>query len=189
MEVVMYGLVNKAIKDLIVENFTIQAWDAVCEKANVANTDFVSMQTYPDSVTYSLVSAASDVLKMPPDAILYEFGKYWILYTAKEGYGDLMNLFGTDLKTCLINLNSMHARMGMSMPELTAPRFVVTEKSKDVFFVEYHSKRPGLCPMVKGLLEGLVEKFNENAKVDYTENSDGKANKIFKIQLLESKLR
>lgn len=182
----MYGLVNKAIKDLIVENFTTQAWDEVCVKANVANTDFVSMQTYPDAVTYSLVGAASEVLKIPADSILYEFGKYWILYTAKEGYGELMNLFGNDLKTCLTNLNSMHARMGMSMPELTAPRFVVTEQSKDTFLVEYHSKRPSLCPMVKGLLEGLVEKFNENAKVDYTENSDGNANKVFKIQLLRS---
>ena len=42
----MYGLVNKAIKDLVVKEFGDQTWDDVCKMAGFDEGDFVGM-VYP----------------------------------------------------------------------------------------------------------------------------------------------
>lgn len=161
----MYGMVNQAVKDLVVTKFGNETWMRICEKANIPSEDFVFMQYYPDKLTYELVGAASGELSLSPAVVLSEFGKHWVLYTAKEGYGPMMDLFGADFKSCLKNLNNLHARMGMTMPNLTPPRFTFSEINENTYEVCYQSKREGLCPMVQGLLEGLAQKYGTEASI------------------------
>lgn len=179
----MYGLVNQAIKDLVLNKFGEQKWKQVCTEAQVPENDFVSMHYYEDAITYKLVGSASKVLQIPAEVVLEEFGKYWVLYTANNGYGPLMDLFGTDFKSCLQNLNNLHSRMGMTMPQLSPPNFKFKEITADVYEVEYISKRQGLCPMVKGLLIGLAEKYRVKTKIDFNENMQAQT-KTFTIQIL-----
>lgn len=178
----MYGLVNQAIKDLVVTSFGENEWVKICELSKIDTTDFVSMQYYPDELTYGLVGSASKVLMLEPSKILNEFGKYFILYTDKAGYGALMNLFGQDFKSCLQNLNNLHSRMGMTMPQLSPPKFSFKEIDNSYYQVEYFSKRAGLCPMVIGLLEGLAKKYNVNAEIKFEEID---STKMFHIKILE----
>ena len=56
----MYGLVNKAIEDLVVSNFGEDKWEAIKAKAGVDVEVFVSNEAYPDDITYNLVGAASE---------------------------------------------------------------------------------------------------------------------------------
>lgn len=177
----MYGLVNQAVKDLVVTQFGEEKWNAICEEAKSPTKDFVNMQYYPDAVTYNLVGAASKHLGLPAEAILTEFGKYWVLYTAKTGYGPIMDLFGHDYKSCLAGLNNLHGRMGLSMPELAPPRFNFKECAPNIYHVEYQSKRTGLEPFVKGLLMGLAAKFD--TKVDIRLLTD-EQKRIFEIHVL-----
>ncbi len=180
----MYGMVNQAIKGLVVSQFGDQAWSKICERAQLPPEDFVFMQYYPDKVTYDLVGAASAELKLSPEVVLREFGKYWVLYTAKEGYGPIMDLFGADYKSCLKNLNNLHARMGMTMPSLTPPRFVFSEESPTMYIVSYFSKRAGLSPMVAGLLEGLATKYNVKAEVQMITDGVDQEEKKCRITVL-----
>lgn len=181
----MYGLVNQAIKDLVTKQFGEEPWKKICDETKISTDDFVSLQYYPDPLTYQLVGSASKVLNLPANAILYEFGKYWVLYTAREGYGSLMDLFGHDYKSCLENLNNLHARMGMTMPNLSPPRFQFTEVSPTQYVLEYFSKRAGLCPMVEGLLMGLAEKHNKKVKIQLDAEATTSGRNIFNIQILE----
>lgn len=180
----MYGMVNQAIKDLVLSKFGETSWNNICQSAKVPSEDFIFMQYYPDAVTYQLVGAASQELKLPADVILREFGKHWVLYTAKEGYGPMMDLFGGDFTTCLKNLNNLHARMGMTMPSLTPPGFTFAEESATSYLVTYTSKRQGLCPMVIGLLEGLAAKYDTKAKIELLNDDDSASEKNFRITLL-----
>lgn len=177
----MYGMVNQAIKDLVRTRFGDMAWKNIAERANVSFEDFVFMEYYPDHITYELVGAASEELKLAPDVILSEFGKHWILYTAKEGYGPLMDLFGSDFPTCLKNLNSLHDRMGMTMPNLKPPRFEFEEVSLGCYILTYFSKRPGLSPMVLGLLQGLAIKFGVDAEIEFFEKPET-GEKCFRVK-------
>lgn len=184
----MYGMVNQAIKDLVVSRFGEEPWTRICASAHIPQEDFIFMQYYPDQITYQLVGAASQELKLPAEVILKEFGKHWVLYTAKEGYGALMDLFGASYQHCLQNLNSLHARMGMTMPQLSPPRFEFSALDEKTYTVTYHSKRSGLCPMVIGLLEGLAEKYKVRAHIELLEvppHSTEGSPKTFKISILE----
>lgn len=179
----MYGMVNQAIKDLVVSKFGTEGWMKICAHAGIAEDDFVFMQYYPDKLTYELVGAAAKELKLPAEAILKEFGKHWVLYTAKEGYGAMMDLFGVDYKSCLKNLNNLHARMGMTMPHLSPPRFSFHEEHENCYIISYFSKRPGLCPMVIGLLEGLAAKYGVIAQIELLQDS-GAEEKKFMIEIM-----
>lgn len=57
------------------------------------------------------------------------------------------------------NLDALHTRLALSMPELRPPSFVVTEVAEQQLLVEYYSTRAGLAPMVIGLLEGVGDMF------------------------------
>ena len=58
----MYGLVNKAVEELVVSNFGEDKWELIKSKAGVDVDVFISNESYPDSMTYDLVGAASEVL-------------------------------------------------------------------------------------------------------------------------------
>jgi len=66
----MYGLINKAIEDMITGQFGGEQWAQIKKKAGLNIEAFVCMHKYPDKVTYGLVAAASEVLKMPPNDFL-----------------------------------------------------------------------------------------------------------------------
>ena len=83
----MYGLINKAIKGLVLEGFGEDAWKRIINRAQIEDDEFLSMQAYDDSLTYDLVAAATEELGLPAETILESFGGYWVQYTAVEGYG------------------------------------------------------------------------------------------------------
>ena len=122
----MYGLVNKGVQDLVVTKFGKEKWEEIKKKADI-DESFVSMNPYPDEITYNLVAAASEVLGLPPDKILETFGEYWITYTAREGYGEMLKLAGDNFSEFVQNLDNLHARVGLSFPKLKPPGFHCTE--------------------------------------------------------------
>lgn len=179
----MYGLVNQAVKDMVISGHGEDMWLQICKGAGVASTDFVNMEQYPDKTTYDLVGSASKLLNLPAETILREFGKHWVLYTAREGYGPIMDLFGADFKSCLKNLNNLHSRMGMSMPQLVPPSFTFKELDAKNYELIYSSKRKGLCPMVLGQLEGLAAKFKVDISVSLKKDIDEGSDKVILIHL------
>ena len=179
----MYGLVNQAIKDMVIERFGDSKWAEICSIASCPSEDFQLMQSYPDTITYGLVGGASRALQVQPEALLEEFGEYWIRFTADKGYGELLNLFGSDLRACLKNLNHMHARMGAMMPELQPPRFSVEEQSPGTILLRYFSKRAGLAPMVVGLLRGLARRHGNEVSIVHHPRTEGQDHECFSVTI------
>jgi hypothetical protein len=155
----MYGLVNSGLADYVRRNYDTETWDMIVAKSGVSSEVFVSMESYPDEVTYNLVVAAAEVLGQDVAKILEGFGEHWVLVTAKEGYGSLLGMFGDNMKDFLKNLDSMHARMGTTFPKLRPPSFVCRDIDATTSELEYHSERAGLTPFVVGLLKGLGKYF------------------------------
>ena len=165
----MYGLVNKAIKDLVSTNFGEEKWREICQLAGHAEEDFIGMNPYPDKLTFDLVQHASSVLNLTSEEILEAFGEYWILYTADEGYGDLMNLTGSTFVEFLSNLDMLHYRINNIMPELRAPQFSTRNEQEDSVELEYFSHREGMIPMLHGLIKGLGKRFDLNVSIEHIE--------------------
>lgn len=165
----MYGLVNKAIKDLVTERFGKDKWDQIALMSNFEDEEFVSMNSYPDELTYTFVKNASKLLGADASVILEAFGEYWILFTAQEGYGELMDLTGSSLVEFLNNLDILHSRMNSLMPHLEPPQFRTENLTENSVELVYTSKRQGMAPMCLGLIKGLGKRFKiDSLKVKQT---------------------
>jgi hypothetical protein len=183
----MYGLVNKAIEDLVLREHGPEAWARIADRAGFEDAGFISMDAYPDAVTYGLVSAASIELDVPPEQLLEAFGHFWILYTAREGYGELLDLSGRSFEEFLFNLDNLHTRLGLSMPDLRPPSFECEKLDGKTFRLHYRSERQGLTPMVVGLIRGLADKFG--LAIDLRIEADrrgGADHDVFLIELRSS---
>lgn len=112
----MYGMVNKAVEDMVCSNYSEAVWEKIKLRAGVDVDVFMSNESYSDDITYRLVGAASEVLQLPAEQILIGFGEHWVLHTAQEGYGGLMSAAGKNLPDFLRNLPRFHDRVAMIFP-------------------------------------------------------------------------
>jgi hypothetical protein len=179
----MYGLVNKAVEGLVCSRYGEATWTQIQERVGADAVGFVSTEAYPDEVTYRLVAATSEVLGAPVPVVLEALGEHWILHTAREGYGELMSMFGATLREFLANLDTMHTRVGLSLPELRPPNFVVRDAGPGAVELEYHSTREALAPMVVGLLKGLGRRFGERVAVEHVHGRDRGGFDLFRVEL------
>ena len=180
----MYGLVNKAIEDMVCTRFGDEAWSAICEKANVGTEVFVCMDSYPDDITYQLVGAASEVLNLSVPDVLKAFGEYWVEYTGEEGYGEMLSVCGSTIQEFLQNLDALHSRVGMIYPELMPPSFCCTDVTSHSLHLHYYSKRQGLAPMVVGLLQGLGTRFHVTLETTQLEfKGSGSDHDVFFVEI------
>ena len=179
----MYGLVNKAIQDLVVTRFGEDKWDAIRTKAGVDTEVFISNDGYPDEVTYQLVGAAVEVLGVPADQILIAFGEHWVLETAAKSYGPMMKAGGDSLRDFLVNLPNFHTRVAMIYPHLEPPRFECSDVTDDGLKLHYHTHRPGLTSFVTGLIQGLGKYYDTACSSEVIERKDeGADHDVFDVR-------
>lgn len=162
----MYGLVNKAVEQLVLVHHGEAVWKEIAKKANISQP-FIAMDTYPDQVTFDLVAAASEVLDAPASDILEAFGEHWIRFTVEDGYEGIMSLYGTTVQEFLSNMDTLHAQIKLSFPELRPPSISCEEQADGQLLVSYHSERAGLAPMLVGLLKGLGKRFSTPVNIEY----------------------
>ncbi len=165
----MYGMVNKAVEEMVVMHHGEPVWERIKAKAGVDVDVFMSNESYSDDVTYDLVGAASEVLGVPAEQILIGFGEHWVLHTAQEGYGGLMIAAGKTLPEFLKNLPNFHSRVAMIFPKLRPPRFECSDFTDRSLRLHYFSHRVGLAPFVVGLMQGLGKMFGTPVTVRLAE--------------------
>ena len=181
----MYGLINKAIHDFVLDQFDKETWDRITERAGVPGKVYEPMTQYPDAETYTLVASASDVLKMAPEDILVGFGRYWVIYTGLHGYGDLMKSSGNSFEEFVANLDQLHTRVGLAFNDLKPPSFRIKREDVGTLLVTYTSERPGLVPLVEGLFHGLAERFGQSIEIEHLGPGHGEHDELFRITVLK----
>lgn len=178
----MYGIVNKAIQELITDQFGQNSWELIKNHSGVEEDLFLSNEPYPDEITYKLAGSASHILELSVSQVLNALGEYWILNTAKLKYGGLMDAGGITLKEFLIHLPIFHNRIMLIYPKLTPPEFKVSNIMDRSIQVHYHSQRLGLQEFVRGLLFGLAKMFKTEVTVELIQSRDnGADHEIFKV--------
>ena len=178
----MYGIVNKAIEDLVTENFGADKWEAIRKRSGVNVDFFLSNEPYDDIITYQLAEAVSAEMNIPLGDVFFVFGEYWVLKTGKEKYGGLMEAGGANLREFLVNLPSFHNRIMLIYPKLTPPEFKTSHIEESSIHIHYHSKRAGLKEFVKGLLSGLGKMYQTDVVIELLQSREqGADHEIFKV--------
>ncbi len=178
----MYGIVNKAIEDLVKENFGEEKWDAVKKRSGIDVDFFISNEPYNDDITYKLAGAISEEMNVEVKTVLQLLGEWWILRTTKEKYGGLLQAGGNNLKEFLTNLPVFHNHIMMIYPKLTPPEFKVSDIEEKSIHIHYYSKREGLQEFVRGLLVGLGKMYETPVEIMLLESrDDGSNHEVFKV--------
>jgi hypothetical protein len=178
----MYGIVNRAIEDLVKENFGEEKWNAILKRSGVEHDFFISNEPYDDDVTYKLAFATTEETGLSLAQVLTILGEWWVLRTSKEKYGGLMEAGGDSLKAFLVNLPVFHNRVMLIYPKLTPPEFRVSDISDRSIQVHYHSKRQGLQDFVRGLLQGLGKMYKTTVNIELLQSrAEGSTHEIFKV--------
>lgn len=179
----MYGMVNKAVEEMVISTHGETVWREIKRRAGVNEEVFISNEGYPDEITYRLVGAVSDVLQMPGERILHAFGEHWVLNTARKGYGHLLAAGGATIGEFLTNLPRFHDRIALHFPNLEPPRFEVSDRTPHSLHLHYHTRRPGLTPFVEGMLSGLGRMFATAITVTIIESrATGAAHDVFRVE-------
>ncbi|MFK8081948.1 MAG: heme NO-binding domain-containing protein [Granulosicoccus sp.] len=181
----MYGLVNRAMEDLVKTSFGKHAWQTVTAKAGVENLAINDLQDYEDSLTFDLVMAASEVFMQSPDILLRLFGRHWIMYTGREGWHEFFDMTCADSIGFLKQLDKMHGRLLQTMPNARTPKITLHEVA-DGYELDYESHRAGLALFFQGIVEGLVEYYEEAWVIDQIKNREDDGIDRFRLRLVDS---
>lgn len=165
----MYGIVNKSIEELIVQNYGADKWEEIKTKTGIEISYFISSETYDDEITFKLANAIAGELNVTVSDVLKTFGEWWILHTGRKNYGYLLESGGDNFKTFLLNLPAFHNRVIMMYPKLTPPEFKITKVEDCSLHLHYLSKRKGLTDFVIGLLSGLGKFFSTAVHLEHIE--------------------
>ena len=180
----MYGLIHKAIQGCIQGAHGEEGWARVAARAGVNSSAFLSFESYPDEVTVGLLVAASEEFEQPLTELLQDFGRYWVLNTARVEYGPIFEFGGTNFVEFLDNLDAMHEQVALSFSNLQQPSFAVEKKGDGRIILHYKSIREGLSDFVVGLLEGLSEHFKQPVEIELIEaKADGADHDVFELSL------
>lgn len=169
----MFGWINDCTECLVISKFGQETWHKIKEKANceVEDSGFLRYHYYPDSDTVTLVVAASEVLGISVDDVLYAFGDYFIDYVSDNGYSNILECLGSNLRDWLSNLNSLHDHLKASYPKgFVAPVFwseddvdfetTTAGVDSNAILVHYFSQRGSLLvPLVVGCIKKLSKVY------------------------------
>ena len=177
----MFGMIHRSARDMVLSQFGQAAWDEILTRAKLDESAFVSGESFPDEVTFRLITTAAEVANLSVDDTLYAFGEHWVAAAWNGPYATVMTVLGRSLSESLANLDRMHASIQIAMPDADLPQFSVIFEDDTRIEVEYVSNREGLEYFVRGLFSGLMKKFSVEGEITTEKASDGA--QIFKILL------
>ncbi len=161
----MYGMVNNAFRQYVIDREGEQAWNDIVAKAGLKTPEFGAMTAYDDGVTLSIVAAMVAQSGRDIGELLRDVGKSWVGFAKTTSFAGLLAMAGRDFETLVGNLNDMHAKIKVSLPTIRPPVFDCRRREDGLLEITYQSEREGLFPFVEGILEGLADNFGERVDI------------------------
>ncbi len=160
----MKGIVFNLLGDMVEEQFGLEAWDAILDKAG-SDGIFVATETYSDEALLALVAAGSEISGIAVPDLVRAFGRYMIP-RFRESYGIFFEGH-QDLKAFLLTVDSViHVEVRKLYPEAGLPEFSYQNESDDQMTMTYRSPRK-LCDLAIGLIEGAAAHFEEKCTINH----------------------
>mgnify|MGYP005857323351 CR=1 FL=1 len=167
----MFGWINDCVEKLVISKFRVEVWHEIKSKTGctVEDNGFVRHHRYPDSSTVDLVVAARGVLNLPAETILEVFGQFFMEFTRKAGYENLLQCQGSTRKAWLSNLNALHDHLASALPNGMVPPVFWCEfndKTKGQILLHYFSEHGSLLVPVVVCVVKEVARFHFNLEID-----------------------
>ncbi|XGW33286.1 hypothetical protein V3C99_017612 [Haemonchus contortus] len=160
----MFGFIHESIRQLMVRKFGEDFWSKVLLRAGFEpGKENIVNHYYSDSDTYILVDAVSVTAKMTREQVWEMYGGFLIEYTMEIGWDELIRSMSPNLKGFLDNLDSLHYFIDhvVYKANLRGPSFRCEDNPDGSITLHYYTGRPGLYPIVKGVLKEAAKRVFE----------------------------
>lgn len=160
----MHGIIFVELEHFARFRFGRGGWERVAEKAGLAGQIFLPVSTYPDEEIARLVSAASELARVPPDALLEAFGEFLVPAYLKL-YGHLVKPEWRALDLIEHVEETIHKVVRVKQPGAEPPEIRAIRFRDDEVLVRYASQRK-LCPVLKGIALAVGKHYGEELELD-----------------------
>jgi hypothetical protein len=177
----MYGMINEAIRSMVIEKFDVIAWEEIVADCGLNYNTFKSFEQYDDSITGDLVASISKKTKVEPIIILEDFGRHWIKFASNSEYSSILDAFATSPVDLIRSLDGLHTRLQITFDNLKSPSFWVDRINDNKIIVYYSSQRElPLEFFVIGLIHGIFGLFDQVCEVKLIPSPD-KEKGVFEV--------
>lgn len=156
----MYGLVSKAIYEMVCDRFGEDIWRAICQRAGIPVNAFLSLEACHDDLTYRLVQAASEVLNLSSVQIMQAFGEFGAQYAASKNCKEALESSISMPSEFLENLDELHTQVNLTFSQSYAFSPKREELGEDSPILHYRSTRREFALIVVSLMRGLDAGLN-----------------------------
>ncbi len=165
----MYGVIFDFLRNYVIERHGGKAtWQTLLEAQGYKYKMYFPVKDYADEEMVALVQTASNALNIPVPDVLEDFGAYvgpellsfYHMYIKDKNLStfDVIEVAGSKIHDVIHEHN----------PNRKPPKLSSHRESPDVLIVDYQSHRK-LCPVVRGIIRGLGEKFDERFDINETQ--------------------
>ena len=167
----MKGIVFTEFLDMVEKKFGYDVVDEILSKSELSsNGIYTAVGTYDHHEIIQLLTNLSDNVKMDPQVLLTEFGKY-IFDTFLKSYPQFFNSVDNSFDFLKSIDNHIHVEVLKLYPDATLPKFDSEEREKDTMVMTYRSERK-MASFARGLIEKSVEHYNEKCSIEVKKLND-----------------
>ncbi|GMS92382.1 hypothetical protein PENTCL1PPCAC_14557, partial [Pristionchus entomophagus] len=159
-----FGFIHESIRQLMLRKYGEELWTKVLDRSGFeAGKENIVNHYYKDSDTYMLVESVSVITKMTREQVWEMYGSFLIEYTMEMGWDELVRSMSPHLKGFLDNLDSLHYFIDhvVYKANLRGPSFRCEENQDGTITLHYYTGRPGLYPIVKGVIREVARRVFE----------------------------
>lgn len=165
----MYGVIFDFLREYVIEKHGgKETWKSLLDDNNYGYKVFFPVKEYPDEEIVALANSAAKLLDLPLPVVLEDFGSYvgprllsfYHVYIKHDEWRtfDIIQVAGHSIHDTIHNTN----------PDRKPPTISSVRESDDLLVLTYHSHRR-LCHVVRGIVRGIGEKFDEKFHIEETQ--------------------
>ncbi|MBC2834322.1 heme NO-binding domain-containing protein [Paragemmobacter straminiformis] len=158
----MHGLCNRALQCFLRDSFGDAAWRAIARSAGLpgglAETGFEALRPYDDALTDALLSAAAQVTRHEPEALLEDLGTYLVSHPSSAAIRRLLRFGGADFVAFLLALEDLPDRVRLAVADLDLPRLTV-RSGGGVWHLSVGAGLSGFAAVIAGLIRAMADDY------------------------------
>ncbi|XP_022663636.1 guanylate cyclase soluble subunit beta-1-like isoform X2 [Varroa destructor] len=171
----MYGFVARALELLIDKEYGSDTWTTIKKESNLSEDELVSRIVYDDNVLFEMLATTARIVDVAEPVLMEHFGEYFFEYCQTHaGYGQILQVLGSDLETFLQAVDSLHNHLLTFYPGMRTPSFTCERiEGEPAFVLHYYSHRRGLNEMVVGAVKAIASRqFKETISIEVVSTGD-----------------
>jgi len=169
----MYGLLIASVCSYITEKYGEDKWEEIRKRANLGTVAFATHERYSERIIPDIASAASFILNVSEDDLMYNFGICFVAFVGQYGYDRILKVLGRHMRDFLNGLDNLHEYLRFSYQKMRAPSFYCENETRNGLTLHYRTKRRGFVHYVKGQICQVGKQFyNTDVTVDVVLEED-----------------